>query len=54
MLARSMPFIAQGRVQWLQMKAFQLSPFLYTYLIVHVQPLLRRLLGKPTENVKIG
>lgn len=54
MLARSMPFIARGKVQWLRMKAFQLSPFLYTYLIVHVQPLLRRLLGKSTEDVKIG
>jgi len=54
MLARSMPFIAQGKVQWLRMKAFQLSPILYTYLIVHVQPLIRRLLGKSTENLKVG
>lgn len=51
-LARKMPFIASSKIQRLRMKAFQLSPFLYTYLIAHVQPFLRRLLSINTEAVK--
>ena len=51
-LARKMPFIASSKIQWLRMKSFQFSPFLYTYLIAHVQPFLRRLLSSNAEEVK--
>ncbi len=44
--ARKMTFIHNSKAQWAQWRVFQLMPSLYAFLVVHVQPLVKRLIGK--------
>ena len=44
--AYRMPFISLNRIQQIRMKAFQFAPRLYAFLVVHVQPLVKKLIGK--------